>query len=179
MLSDARKRVHAAAVFVKDVEGLFITAMQWWIPHHHVRPLIRISKLCTKKHTYYAYMILLLYNTPPIFVRTVATFYLSRSLNTALKSIARQPRPYNEYPATIAYFDKRKQSRSFPSQSIQTLWIVRCAFQRSAIQGEVLIQIYFVLIMLAVSLTRMYRGLHYMHDIVGSILIANTLCMLI
>lgn len=173
-------RACEASAFVKDVEGLLITAAQCYIPLRRVRPLIRISKLCTRKYSYYAYMICLGSKDAFTFAKTVIIFYSSRYLNTTLKTLVQQPRPYNEYPETIAYFDKCKHSLSFPSQSIQTLWIIRHAFYISYDDIPMYIsQIYFILLLTIVSTTRMYRGLHYLHDIAGSILIANILCIFI
>lgn len=54
-------------------------------------------------------------------------FVLSRRLNEWLKKIVSQRRPYVEFPDDVVHFKKRKDSHSFPSQSVQTLSIAWCA----------------------------------------------------
>ena len=161
---------------VRDLEGLTITALQCVAPPRAMWRIVYVTKACTSKHAYWSYMLLLLGHYPSIGVQTAGLFYLSRRLNTVLKHLVRQPRPYNEYPHMILYFKKRKRSLSFPSQSVQSLWIIRDAVGRMPTRHALPMLVYFTAVLAGVCLTRMYRGLHYPHDFLFSLLLAQALC---
>ena len=171
-----------AVIFVRDVETLLITVAQCWIPYRAVRPWIRWCKRCTTRRAYWAYMLWVACVDARLGVRTIVGFYLSRSVNAGLKHACDQARPYNAYPITVTFFGKRKRSPSFPSQSVQTMWFMRCAMHR-AVSGHMapwlVWQGYFVFVVAILACTRLYRGLHYPHDMLGSLLLAHALGVLL
>lgn len=109
------------------------------------------------------------------------------------KTTLQQPRPYNRHPTlVISPDDTRKSSYSFPSQSAFTLGMCLFAYRRQisrypftafpAFQRitmpypldqvwrllDTSVEAYLKLVGLLLAYTRWYRGLHYVHDMVGS-----------
>lgn len=148
-----------------------------------IEPLIKLTKTCTRRSAYVAYVAALVGACPRSrYAELAVAFVCSRRLNEWLKKTVRQRRPYCEFPATVAYFKKKKASHSFPSQSVQTLCVAWCAFVDSPDPdgplGRFLVRLgtyYFAALMMLVAVVRIYRGLHYPHDVVAAVLIARSM----
>ena len=111
----------------------------------------------------------MLYFDQYIFIRTVFVFYLSRLVTNYIKTVTKQPRPYNSY-VSINYLTKHKTSYSFPSQSTMSAIIVYNAYKN--VEAGWLFDYYFGSIIVLLVMTRIYRGLHYPHDCLLSIILA-------
>ena len=143
------------------------------IPYKNFKYIIKLSKNLTKRKYYFIYFFIILYYNTYLFIKCIITFYISRYINILIKNTIKQKRPYNEYPNQIKWFKKQKTSYSFPSQSIQTICIIYFAFIENC--NYIFIHIYFLFIIMLLTVTRMYRGLHYLHDILLSIWFAYIL----
>lgn len=137
------------------------------IPYKKFKYIIKLSKKLTKRKYYFIYFLIILYYDTYLFIKCIITFYISRFINLSIKNTIKQKRPYNEFPNEINWYKKQKNSYSFPSQSIQTICIIYFAFIENC--NSIFIHIYFLFIIFLLSITRMYRGLHYLHDILLSI----------
>ena len=153
---------------IKDIESLMITVLQLTLNYKTINYLILITKLFTRRKIFFVYFIILFFYNFLFFLSHIFFFYLSRIILTKIKNYIKQPRPYIEYENTITYFKKRKISFSFPSQSMQSLIFIYCSFNY-LFANNIFIHLYFVTLTLLLSLTRMYRGLHYPHDFIFSI----------
>lgn len=168
---------------LKGVEARWLVApMQRATDYDVMEPLIKLTKTCTRRSAYLAYGAALVGACPRSrYAELVVAFVCSRRLNEWLKKTVRQPRPYCEFPATVAYFKKKKASHSFPSQSVQTLCVAWCALVDSpepdGAGALFLVRLgtyYFAALMMLVGAVRIYRGLHYPHDVVAAVLIARS-----
>jgi membrane-associated phospholipid phosphatase len=153
---------------VRDWESTGIVQFQTHIPTQVALPYIYFSKKITKTNRYYVYLLGLLYQNPKIFSETVLVFYLCRTVTNCIKMYLKQPRPYNSY-TNIRYLTKHKTSYSFPSQSMMSAVIVYHAYQRVGLGW--ISNYYFGSIILLLAITRIYRGLHYPHDMVVSLVL--------
>lgn len=143
------------------------------IPYEKFKFFIKLSKNLTKQKYYYIYFFIILYYDTFLFIKCIITFYISRYINLDIKGSIKQERPYNEYPNQIRWFKKQKYSYSFPSQSIQTICIIYFTYIEYC--NSIFIHMYFLFIIALLAITRMYRGLHYLHDILLSIWFAYIL----
>ena len=150
-----------------------IVWLQTYLPTEAITPIISISKNLTRTKNYYIYFLILFYCNPYKFPKMFIIFYISRSLNTIIKNLVKQNRPYNDYPTFITYYKKKKDSYSFPSQSVQTMYIIYKSYNQLC--SNYLIDLYFGFVLFILILTRLYRGLHYIHDIIFSIIMALVL----
>ena len=139
--------------------------------------IIKLSKYLTRTKSYYVYFAILLYCNTTKFLRMIMVFYLGRGINTLIKNQVKQNRPYNDYPKLIKYFKKQKKSYSFPSQSVQSIYIIYYNYKNLC--NNYIIDAYFTFILLLLIITRLYRGLHYCHDMLFSIIFADYLCKFI
>ena len=162
---------------VKKMEAMWIIKpLQGMASYETVEPVVKMTKAATRKGAYVAYGAVLVGACPRArYAELALAFVVSRRVNETLKKWISQPRPYVEFPS-VNYFKKRKLSHSFPSQSVQTLCIAWCAFHdmdggsiRTFGSAYVAILIFFV------AIVRIYRGLHYPHDVLCSLLIARAL----
>ena len=154
-----------------------IILLQSSFDYENMQYVIRISKYLTKTKSYYIYFGILCYCNYVILPRVLLTFYISRYINTKIKYKIKQKRPYNDFPELIKYYKKRKDSYSFPSQSTQSIYIIYYSYNTSC--SYYFIDLYFWSILVLLMFTRLYRGLHYLHDMLFSLLFANVMCMLI
>ena len=175
---------------VKELEvWCVIGPLQRAARYESVEPLVRLTKACTRRGAYAAYATVLLGACARTrYAELALAFVLSRRLNEGLKKWANQPRPYVEFPGQVSYFKKRKMSFSFPSQSVQTLAIAYCAFHDYPVDvpltyyGSIVRSIgscYVAALIFLVAIVRIYRGLHYPHDVIVSLLIARTLVTIV
>ncbi|KAJ1456320.1 hypothetical protein M885DRAFT_517806 [Pelagophyceae sp. CCMP2097] len=168
---------------LKRVEAkVSIAVLQRFISYDAVEPVVKLTKLLTRRSAYATYAAALLGACSAQRCAELAIAYLlSRKLNGRLKRWASQPRPYVEYPADVLHYKKRKSSNSFPSQSIQTLCITLCAFMDCRAGGladvwAATVGVWYLSMLIAtVAIIRIFRGLHYPHDILASMTIARGL----
>lgn len=154
-----------------------IILLQSTLDYEYMQYVIKISKFLTRTKSYYIYFIVLCYCNYTILPRVILTFYLSRYINTKLKYKVKQQRPYNDFPEVIKFFKKQKNSYSFPSQSTQSIYIIYYSYKSSC--SNYIIDLYFWSILLLLIFTRLYRGLHYLHDMVFSLVFSNIMCRLL
>tara|TARA_B100000524_G_scaffold348131_1_gene251731 strand:+ start:229 stop:822 length:594 start_codon:yes stop_codon:yes gene_type:complete len=127
--------------------------------------LIFLIYLLIKKDIY-TIMIL-----PKIFISGI----FSRNINIFIKKIFKRPRPFVSYKEILVnpkVYEKKKNTYSFPSNSIQTSLIfyntlLRLLFDLLPIQRR----LFLFLFLIITSLAKIIRGLHYLTDIFFSILI--------
>mmetsp|Transcript_15215 Transcript_15215/g.20125 ORF Transcript_15215/g.20125 Transcript_15215/m.20125 type:complete len:214 (-) Transcript_15215:3399-4040(-) len=167
---------------------IVLRPIQKCISYEKASGIVRLSKVCTRKSAYVILTIILALVLPRArYAEIVISFLVSRKLNDYLKETIKQPRPYVSFPHLVKYFGKRKLSYSFPSQSVQTLSLAVWIFRQLSLQEEnffiSLIAFccmgYFIAATFLVASVRMYRGLHYPHDIFSSILLARSIIFLI
>jgi membrane-associated phospholipid phosphatase len=156
-------------------------------PANHAR-LLRGLKLFTSPN-YIQYQVLLFF----LFVdfrfafRIYVGLEMSRAVNRVAKWMYRVPRPFKTFSFLRNDSKKNKgASFSFPSMSVQNITLIYQSLWLqfgAAIDGTVRIPgfagLVFVAILSAVSVTRMYRGLHYLHDIAMSYLIGTALMIIL
>lgn len=153
---------------IKDIESLILTALQLTLNHQYIQSLIFITKLFTRRKIFFVYFIILYFHNCKLFLHTVTHFYLSRYILSYIKHAAQQKRPYIEYSNTITHFNKRKESFSFPSQSMQSITFIYYSFDK-IYHNNFYFHFYFITLSILLAFTRMYRGLHYPHDFIFSI----------
>jgi hypothetical protein len=151
-----------------------IIILQSILNYDYMIYIIKISKFLTKSKSYYIYFAILFYCDYLLFPKVMFIFYISRIINTKIKNIVKQNRPYNDYPDKIKFFKKRKDSYSFPSQSVQCMYIIYYSYKKLC--NVYWIDVYFYTIIILLIITRLYRGLHYLHDTIFSLLISKLLC---
>lgn len=100
---------------------------------------------------------------------------LSRKLNLFIKYYIKKPRPYVKYniirtnPKT---YDKKKNTYSLPSNSIQTSLIFYNILFKSILEiNGIHLVILLLIVTFITSLAKIIRGLHYFSDILLSIII--------
>ncbi len=152
-----------------------IIFLQNSVSYDNFYPIIKLSKLLTRTKSYYFYFVILAYCDKYRLPKILIVFYTGRYINSYLKSVVKQQRPYNDYPSKIKYFKKQKQSYSFPSQSIQSIYIIYNSYKRLC--SNYIIDLYFWFILILLIITRLYRGLHYLHDMLFSLILAHVLCV--
>jgi len=168
MSSWRRFKEWEAAVVIGPLQGAAAYAS--------VEPLVKVTKACTRRGAYAMYGAVLLGSCPRSrYAELAAAFVLSRRANEALKAWVSQPRPYVEFPEAVTFFKKRKLSHSFPSQSVQTLCIALCAFRDNGDGLSRAASYYVAALIFLVAVVRVYRGLHYPHDVLASLLIGRAL----
>jgi len=166
---------------LKQFEARWVIApLQRAVEFEHAEPLIKLTKVCTRRGAYAAYAAAFLGACPRSrYAELVVAFVVSRRLNEWLKKTVAQPRPYVEFPEDVVFFKKRKTSHSFPSQSVQTLTIAWCAFVDPAPGQQALVLClcswYVAALIALVAVVRVYRGLHFPHDVLVSFVVARTL----
>ena len=159
---------------IYNLEALLISWYQNCIPYRYIYPIIKLSKLLTKRYTYYLYFIIIAINNWYLVIFGYIVFLLIRYFNIVIKHCVCQQRPYNKYPTLIRYFRRQKNSYSFPSQSTQSItYIYHIMYD---LYPSIYTTIYFMGIILLLLLTRTYRGLHYPHDIIVSYLFTISIC---
>ena len=159
--------------YISDLEAELISKYQQSIDYDNIYPIIKISKVLTKRYCYYIYFSFIFIQNFKHGIYFCIYFNSVRALTNIIKNNIRQIRPYNKYPDTINYYKKRKDSLSFPSQSIQstvTIYYILYYYYPFRIT-----QIYFNSIIGMLFCTRIFRGLHYPHDMLVSYLIASLL----
>lgn len=107
---------------------------------------------------------------------------LSRNFNIFIKTFIKRSRPYVKYsiiktnPKT---YDKKKNTYSLPSNSIQTSLIFYNILLKTILEIEgINLAIMLLIITLITSLAKIIRGLHYFSDILLSIIIFKVLDIL-
>mmetsp|Transcript_10831 Transcript_10831/g.32579 ORF Transcript_10831/g.32579 Transcript_10831/m.32579 type:complete len:226 (-) Transcript_10831:370-1047(-) len=174
-------RVESAWWRFKELEARCVIApLQRAASYESMEPLVKLTKACTRRGAYAAYGAVVLGACPrKRYAELAVAFVVSRRVNEALKQWASQARPYVEFPGTVAYFKKRKLSHSFPSQSVQTLCVAWCAFHNDEDSWSGSVRrfgsYYVALLICLVAVVRVYRGLHYPHDVLCSLAIARAL----
>ena len=136
-------------------------------------PIIKISKFLTRKYSYYFYFGLILLKDIYGGLLLIVFFNLVRQFNIFLKGQVRQARPYNMFPELITYYKRQKHTLSFPSQSIQSCLVISTLMTHY--YPYYFVSLYFNSCLSMLALTRIYRGLHYPHDIIISYLFASYL----
>lgn len=107
---------------------------------------------------------------------------LSRNFNIFIKTFIKRSRPYVKYsiiktnPKT---YDKKKNTYSLPSNSIQTSLIFYNILLKTILEIKgINLAIMLLIITLITSLAKIIRGLHYFSDILLSIIIFKVLDIL-
>ena len=97
---------------------------------------------------------------------------ISHNIRSLIKLYTKCLRPYNKYPNLIKYYYKKKKSYSFPSQSVINISVIYNTICNYNIINNVNTNIYFHIfyysLLFSLAITRLYRGLHYPHDIIIS-----------
>lgn len=165
--------IHYIFSMITELEANLINQFQQLFSYQQMFPLIKTSKILTKKYSYYFYFSLILFQDIYRGLIAIIFFNLVRQFNIFLKSKIIQRRPYNCYPDKIQFYKKRKETLSFPSQSIQSCLIIYsilyCYYPYFSLKY------YFNFLLTILAVTRIYRGLHYPHDILISYLFARLL----
>lgn len=163
------------AIFILNLQKIFYTKEYNLIDkiakfissrkYRKIYLLICLIYLLIKKDIYKVIIL------PKIFISGV----LSRNINIFIKKIFKRPRPFMTYQEILVdpkVYEKKKNTYSFPSNSIQTSLIfynilLRLLFDILPIQRNM----FLFLILIITSLAKIIRGLHYLTDIFFSILI--------
>jgi hypothetical protein len=153
------------------LEAKLIKKCQQVISYSDMYPIIKISKLLTKRKNYYIYFGLILLKDIYVGILTIIYFNIIRQFNIYIKNLVKQDRPYNMFPDEICYYTKKKNTLSFPSQSIQSWVIVYNIIYYY--YPYYYVKLYSILCLSILGFTRIYRGLHYPHDIIISYLFAS------
>ena len=95
---------------------------------------------------------------------------ISRGMIHVVKTLICIPRPYESFSNFVKSDKKKKDTYSFPSQSMQSVAIVYGAITR---QWNLFYFYYTLLIIIGVS--RIYRGLHYPYDVCISFFLGDYL----
>lgn len=173
MMINIKNSLKQLIYFISNSEANLMNFVQQKIDYERMYPLIKISKILTKKYTYYFYFSLIFFQDIYRGLICVIFFNLVRQLNIFLKYRIVQRRPYNRYPDKISFYKKRKETLSFPSQSIQSCLIIYTLIYHY--YPYYLVKYYFTFLLTILATTRIYRGLHYPHDILISYLFARLL----
>lgn len=148
-----------------------IVIIQYLFSYNVIQPIIYVSKYTTKVKSYYIYFSILFLTDLKIAITSYFLFFLLRYTVNMIKHTVCQQRPYNKYPQIIQWYKKHKLSYSFPSQSMCCINLISHAYQ--IVYEYNLIKIYFRTVMWILALTRIFRGLHYIHDLIISIMISD------
>lgn len=101
--------------------------------------------------------------------------YLSKYINFKIKNLFKISRPYleNSKIENVTIKKDKSKSYSFPSNSIQNSFVFYSSILELLIPNSNLIYylVYSITIMLGIIKT--IRGLHYLHDIISGLIIAN------
>lgn len=142
-----------------------IQYLQSNISYSYIKPLISFNKYSTSKKCILSFTGLFILFDIKLFTKLSIGLFLSRTSNHYIKYYFKADRPYNKYPNKIKFYKKKKKlSYSFPSQSIQNITIIYYICNPA---NYIFIYYYWYLIIM-IGLTRMFRGLHYLHDIIFS-----------
>jgi membrane-associated phospholipid phosphatase len=151
-----------------------IYLLQKYCNHSIIFNIVYFNKYLTCIKSMNLYLSIILYYDFYLFLYMISTLYCSRTTNYMIKNYYKKTRPYNRNPLYIKYFNIRKQSYSFPSQSILNISVFYNTIYYYNIYNNTYLFIYFklwyYLLLISLSITRMYRGLHYPHDIIISYL---------
>jgi membrane-associated phospholipid phosphatase len=156
-----------------------IYLLQKYLVSSYIFDIVSYNKYLTSFNSISLYLSIVLYYDIYLFIYIILTLTTSRTTNRYIKDYCKKERPYNRNPGYIQYFIKRKQSYSFPSQSIlnisvlyNSIYYYNKVYYENYINSTWFCMISFIYYMLFISLsiTRMYRGLHYPHDIIISYL---------
>lgn len=151
-----------------------IHILQKYLILNQVNYVSSLNKYLTSRNSIILYLSFIFYHDVNLFIYIVLSLYTSRTTTHYIKNYCKKERPYNRNPGYIKYFIKRKYSYSFPSQSILNISVFYNSIYYYNIYNEYLwfqfmTYIYYMLF-ISLSITRMYRGLHYPHDIIISYL---------
>lgn len=161
-----------------NIELYTIHLLQKYIHPYYIFILVSYIKYLTSFNSISVYLSIALYYDIYLFMYIVFALCISRKTNYYIKNYYKKQRPYNRNPEYITYYKKRKYSYSFPSQSILNISIIYNTIYyynlykfsyNKYIWYECISYIYYILFVL-LSITRMFRGLHYPHDIIISYL---------
>jgi membrane-associated phospholipid phosphatase len=145
-----------------------ITILQKYCSPRYINPLVKIGKLFTNKSRQNIWLILLSLYDKDLFIKIFIPLMVSREVGAFIKNKIKINRPYVDYSNTIVCFKKKKyESYSFPSQSNLNLATIYYTLDYHNYLNIYLSILYYFLISIT-SITRMYRGLHYPHDILIS-----------
>lgn len=152
-----------------------IAPMQGAFIYSQVEPMVKLTKTLTRRSAYAVYCAAAFAACSRArFLQLGVAYVVSRRLNEILKKAILQPRPYCEFSDDVTFFRKKKSSQSFPSQSVQTLAIAWYAFADQNHHIVVKFCAWYIAALIAlVALVRIYRGLHYPHDIAASVFVAR------
>lgn len=175
-----------------NVELYVIYILQKYLNSDYIFTIINYNKYLTSIISIRLYLIFIFYYDMYLCLYIIYTLYISRKTNYYIKNYFKKERPYNRNPEYITYYKKRKYSYSFPSQSILNICVIYntiCYYNNyNSYHYEQYIWFQFInymyyILFISLSITRMYRGLHYPHDIIISyiygIFIVNLLLCII
>ena len=150
-------------------EARWMGYFQQRVAFSQVLPYIYLSKQTTKTRRYYVYLFGLGWFQPWIGVITTASLYLGRLVTNQVKLWVQQPRPYNSY-SEVEFLLRQKHTYSFPSQSTMSAMTCLLGYRRAGYGWWS--NYYFGVLLFILGTTRVYRGLHYPHDLVASMALA-------
>ena len=150
-----------------DLEVAFINLLQK-IDYKYVVYILKLSKLLTKNRIYL--LSILLYDYV-VCINTIISYYMARILVTLIKNVCKQERPYNKHQDKIKYFKKQKSSYCYPSQSVVSTCIIY--YNLRGVVNSIYLDYYFYMLLTLLTFTRSYRGLHYLHDILSSVILSK------
>ena len=166
-----------------NCELYIIHVLQKYLILNHVNCVSSYNKYLTSLNSIILYLSFILYHDTNLFMYIVLSLYTSRTTNRYIKNYCKKERPYNRNPGYIKYFIKRKQSYSFPSQSILNISVFYNTLYYYNVYNDYvwfnLISYVYYLLFASLSITRMYRGLHYPHDIIISYLYSIFVAMVV
>lgn len=167
--------IYAIDRFIK-YELLIIFKIQHYFKYNDLSLLIYTTKYLTTKNNIFIFITFVFIKDFIIGSKLICGIILSRTSNYYIKNYYKALRPYNKFPGAIKYFKKKKKySYSFPSQSIQNITII---YYIICPTNYYIILLYWFVIS-SLSITRLYRGLHYPHDIVFSYILCKYYASLI
>ena len=154
----------------------FINGLQNSIKYNNIIIIIKYTKYITRKWNVLYFIFVTLYFNWLLSIKLGLGIFISRTSNYYIKNYYKAERPYNRFPEVIKYYKKKKKlSYSFPSQSIQNITVLYYIYQ----PNMYIIQLLYWFIFMTISITRIFRGLHYPHDILFSYLYAYFISILI
>lgn len=157
-----------------EYELYSIYILQKYCDHSIIFNIVYFNKYLTCLKSMYLYLSIILYYDFYLFLYMISSLYSSRTTNYYIKNYFKKARPYNRNPLYIKYFNKKKESYSFPSQSILNISVFYNTIyyynEYNTYSWFIFFQYSYYILLLSLSITRMYRGLHYPHDIIISYL---------
>ena len=154
-----------------------ILIIQYLVSYENMTQIIFWSKRLTKVKSYYFYFGILALGNYTIAIYTYIVFFIQRYIVNFMKYLVCQERPYNKYPNTIKWFKKHNTSYSFPSQSVACLTLIYNSY--ILVFPYYIVDLYFYIILGLLFWTRLYRGLHYVHDLLFSLILGNVFSIVV